>query len=469
MRRAVSLCGMLHGVPDHAARIAAQRRTFASGATLTLAARRSALEELRASLRRHEDAVLEALTADLGKPAAEAYSSELGYLYQEIRYALRHLPGWMRPRGARWDIAQFPGRARIHREPFGVALIIGPWNYPVQLLLAPLVAALAAGNVAILKPSELTPASEAVVGRIIADAFDPAWVSVVTGDATMTRALLQQRFDKIFFTGSTAVGRKVMVAAAHHLTPVTLELGGKSPAVVAADADVATAARRIVWGKFLNSGQTCVAPDFVAVHASVKEALSEALISEVQARYGPDPQPEEHLARLVHRGHAERLRDLMQGERILFGGSIDAEARFAPPTILEVSDWESPIMREEIFGPLLPLLSFDDEEALIARLRERPKPLALYLFSRDRALHNRFRRGVASGGLVINGTLQHIISSNLPFGGVGESGMGSYHGRAGFEAFTRPRSELHLPARLPWSLADVRKLPPLAQLRRLMR
>jgi aldehyde dehydrogenase (NAD+) len=460
---------MLHGVPDHAARLAAQRRTFASGATLPLAARREALEGLRESIRRHEEAVLEALAADLGKPAPEAFSSEIGYLYQEIRHALRHLPNWMRPRAARWDLAQFPGRARIHREPFGVALIIGPWNYPVQLLLAPLVAALAAGNVVLLKPSELTPASEKVVERIIADAFDPAWVSVVTGDATMTRALLQQRFDKIFFTGSTAVGRKVMVAAAHHLTPVTLELGGKSPAIVAADADIASAARRIVWGKFLNAGQTCVAPDFVAVHVDVKDALVVALIAEVRLRYGDDPRPDGELARLLHRGHAERLRDLLQGERILLGGNIDAEVPFAPPTILETSGWETPIMREEIFGPLLPLITFEDDDALIETLRERPKPLALYLFSRDRQRHGRYRRGLASGGLVINGTLQHIISSNLPFGGVGESGMGSYHGRAGFEAFSRPRSELHLPARLPWSLADVRRLPTLAQLRRLMR
>jgi aldehyde dehydrogenase (NAD+) len=460
---------MLHGVPDHAARLAAQRRTFASGATLPLAARRAALEGLRDALRRHEEAVLEALAEDLGKPAHEAFSSEVGYLYQEIRHALRHLSSWMRPRSARWDLAQFPGRGRIHREPFGVALIIGPWNYPVQLLLAPLVAALAAGNVAFLKPSELTPASEAVLERIIADAFDPAWVSVVTGDAAMTRALLQQRFDKIFFTGSTAVGRKVMVAAAHHLTPVTLELGGKSPAIVAADADIASAARRIVWGKFLNAGQTCVAPDFVAVHADVKEALVAALIAEVRRRYGSDPGPDEPFARLLHRGHAERLRDLMQGERILWGGSVDVDTRFAPPTILEASGWDAPIMREEIFGPLLPLITFDDEGALIERLRNRPKPLALYLFSRDRHLHGRIRRGVASGGLVINGTLQHIISSNLPFGGVGESGMGSYHGRAGFDAFSRPRSELHLPARLPWSLADVRRVPTLAQLRRLMR
>lgn len=460
---------MLHGVPDHAARIAALRRHFATGATLPMHARRAALEALRDALRRHEEAVLSALAEDLGKPASEAFASEIGYLYLEIRHALRHLSRWMHPRTARWDLAQFPGRARIHREPFGVVLIIGPWNYPVQLVLSPLVAALAGGNVALIKPSEQTPASEQVVARIIEDAFDPAWVSVVAGDAAMSRALLQQRFDKIFFTGSTAVGRKVMVAAAHHLTPVTLELGGKNPTIVAADADVATAARRIVWGKFLNSGQTCAAPDFVAVHASIKETLIAALIAEINTRYGIDPRPDAQLARLLHRGHVERMQDLLQGERVVHGGEIDTEARFIPPTIVDAHDWDAPIMREEIFGPLLPVIAFDDTEALIERLRGRPKPLALYLFSRDPRLHARVRRSLTSGGLVINGTLQHIISANLPFGGVGESGMGSYHGQAGFEAFTRPRSELQLPARLPWSLADVRRSAPLAQLRRWMR
>lgn len=449
--------------------LARQRRFFESGATRTLAARREALGRLQEALRRFEDDILEALERDLGKPASEAYSSEIGILYLELRHAQRHLARWMRPTSPAWDLLQFPGRARVEREPLGVALIIGPWNYPVQLLLAPLIGALAAGNVVVLKPSEVSVHSEALIRRLIEHAFEPEWVSVVQGDAAATRALLQQRFDKIFFTGSTRVGRKVMMAAAHHLTPVTLELGGKSPAIVAPDADLDVAARRIVWGKFLNAGQTCVAPDFVVVPKARQSDALHALRSEIRRRYGDEPSESGSYGRLVSREQTARLLELLEGQRIAHGGRADLEGRYLEPTLLDAPDWEAPVMREEIFGPILPVVPYDDEAALLQRLAERPKPLALYLFTRDARRVERVRRSLRFGGMVVNGTLQHIFSPQLPFGGVGESGLGSYHGRASFEAFSRPRSELHLPASWPPSIADARRPAPLPWLRRFFR
>ena len=457
---------MVSGLPGHAQLLTLQRGFFESGATRPLAARLAALKRLEESLRHHEEAILEALERDLGKPPSEAYSSEIGVLYLELRYARRRLARWLRPKRASWDLLHFPGRAEVRREPFGVALIIGPWNYPVQLLLAPLIGALAAGNVVVLKPSEISSHSEALVRRIVEHAFAPEWVSVVEGDAATTRALLQQRFDKIFFTGSTRVGRKVMLAAAQHLTPVTLELGGKCPAVVANDANIALAARRIVWGKFLNAGQTCVAPDFVVVPKARQSDMLHALRSEVRRRFGDDPSQSPHYGRLVSRDHGARLVELLQGANIAHGGRFDLDQRYLEPTLLDAPDWDAQVMREEIFGPILPVVPFDDEGELLERLAQRPKPLALYLFTRDRARIERVRTALQVGGMVVNGTLQHIVSPRLPFGGVGESGLGSYRGAASFEAFSRPRSELHLPASWPWSMGDVRQPPPLSWMRR---
>lgn len=446
-----------------------QRRHFRTGATLPVEARLSALRALRRAIVEHEDQILAALREDLGKPCAEAYTSEIAFLYLEIDHALKRLRRWMRPRLAAWDVAQFPGWGRVHREPYGVSLIVGPWNYPFQLLLAPLVGALAGGNTAILKPSEMAPATEVLSAKVIDQAFDPSHVAVVRGGAEVGRALLELPFDKVFFTGSTRVGREVMAAAARHLTPVTLELGGKNPVIVDADASLAIAARRIVWGKFLNAGQTCVAPDFVAVRRSEYPALVGALIHELRQRYGPDPRSSPKYGRILDRRNVRRLAGLLEGQRLLHGGAIDAEARYVAPTLIDAPDWDAPLMREEVFGPLLPLLPYDDLDALMERLRDLGTPLALYLFTRERRTVDRVRRGVPSGGLLVNGTVQHIVSPNLPFGGVGQSGMGDYHGRAGFEAFTRRRSELRLPAAVPATFADARRSPPLRWLRRLLR
>lgn len=449
--------------------VESQRRHFRTGATLPAEARLSALRALRRAIVEHEDQILAALREDLGKPRAEAYTSEIAFLYLEIDHALKRLRRWMRPRLAAWDVAQFPGWGRVQREPYGVSLIVGPWNYPFQLLLAPLVGALAGGNTAILKPSEMAPATEALSAKVIAQAFDPSHVAVVRGGAEVGRALLELPFDKVFFTGSTRVGREVMAAAARHLTPVTLELGGKNPVIVDADASLAIAARRIVWGKFLNAGQTCAAPDFVAVHRSAYPALVGALIHELRQRYGADPRSSPEYGRILDRRNVLRLAGLLEGQRVLHGGAIDAEARYVAPTLVDAPAWDAPLMRDEVFGPLLPLLPYDDLDALMERLRDLGTPLALYLFTRERRTVGRVRRGVPSGGLLVNGTVQHIVSPNLPFGGVGQSGMGDYHGRAGFEAFTRRRSELRLPAAVPATFADARRSPPLRWLRRLLR
>jgi len=446
-----------------------QRRHFRTGATLPAEARLGALRALRRTIAEHEDQILAALREDLGKPRAEAYTTEIAFLYSEIDHALKRLRRWMRPSLAAWDVAQFPGWGRVHREPYGVSLVVGPWNYPFQLLLAPLVGALAGGNTTILKPSEMAPATEALSAKVIAQAFDPSHVAVVRGGTEVGRALLELPVDKVFFTGSTRVGREVMAAAARHLTPVTLELGGKNPVIVDAGASLAIAARRIVWGKFLNAGQTCAAPDFVAVHRSEYPALVGALIHELRQRYGADPRSSPEYGRIIDRRNVLRLAGLLDGQRLLHGGAIDAEARYVAPTLIDAPAWDAPLMREEVFGPLLPLLPYDDLDALMERLRDLGTPLALYLFTRERRTLGRVRNGVPSGGLLVNGTVQHIVSPNLPFGGVGQSGMGDYHGRAGFEAFTRRRSELRLPAAVPATFADARRSPPLRWLRRLLR
>jgi len=449
--------------------LARQREHFWSGRTRSLPARQEALGRLRAGIRAREEAILAALSADLGKSPEEAYATEIAFLYQELRFAERHLRKWVRSQRVRRDLLQFPGRGRIHREPFGCCLLLGPWNYPFQLLLAPLVGALAGGNTAILKPSEVAPASEAVLAELIADSFEEGQVAVVRGGVDTSEALLALPFDKIFFTGSTRVGHLVAATAAQRLIPCTLELGGKSPTIVGKSADVSLAARRIVWGKFLNAGQTCVAPDFVLVHHNHYDALLRKLDLEIRARFGEDPRLHPQYGRIIHRGHHDRLTALLQGESPLRGGEADAEDLYLAPTVIAEPTPDSPLLEEEIFGPILPVLPFESTEEVISRLRDQPAPLALYLFSRDAQELSLLRKSLPSGGICVNGTLLHLLSPRLPFGGVGSSGMGNYHGKASFEAFTRPRSELQMPARWPWHLTDRRRPLPLAFLRRWLR
>jgi aldehyde dehydrogenase (NAD+) len=417
------------------------------------------LRRLRASIIRHRQALYDGVWADFRKSAAEFEITEMQIVLGEIAHTIRHLRRWMRPRRVPTPPLLTGTTARVRLEPRGQVLILAPWNYPFQLLFGPLVAAVAAGNVALLRPSEKVPATAAAMARIVAEAFPEDEVAMVTGGIPTADALLELPFDHFFFTGSTAVGRKVMHAAAEHLATVTLELGGKSPAIVDRSGDVAQAAERIVWGKMVNAGQTCVAPDYVLVHeadapaflAAARDALARFYGSGQAARMSRD------FARLVDRRAFERLADALhrtvaEGARVEAGGETDAEERYIAPTVLSSVRPDAPVMREEIFGPILPVLTVRSTDEALAFVNARPRPLALYLFSRDRGVTDRVLRGTTAGGTVVNHVICHLANPDLPFGGVGESGQGSYHGLAGFRAFSHERAVLHAGR---WSLAPL--------------
>jgi aldehyde dehydrogenase (NAD+) len=450
-------------------RLASMRAFFDARKASSILARKVCLRRLAAAIRGREDNLLAALRADLGKPTIEAYASEVGYVLGDIAHALRHLDAWARPRRVPTPLGLWPGRCRVESVPAGVVLILGPWNYPLQLLFSPLVSALAAGNCACLKPSEFAPHTAQAVASLAADCFDPGHVAVIQGGPETAEALLAQRFDHVFFTGSTPVGKRVMAAAAHNLTPVTLELGGKSPCVVCADASLRVAARRIVWGKFLNAGQTCVAPDYALVHRSVADRFLALAAGAVGEFFGPDPKASPDYARIVSRGHVQRLAACLASGRVVCGGQTDADARYVAPTILAEPDHGSPAMQEEIFGPILPVLAFDDLRDAVAAIRARPPPLVLYVFAGDRSAAKRIADGIECGSVAINETVRFLSNRRLPFGGVGASGMGRSHGQAGFECFSRSRSVLDRSARFdPRVLYPPYRIP-LALFRRLSR
>jgi len=437
----------------------AQRVYFRSHATRPLEFRRARLRELQAAIETHEQELLAALHADLHKHPQEAYASEIGVVLGEIRHALNHLPQWMKPRRGRMSLLTLPGRSLIHSEPYGVALIIAPWNYPFQLLFTPLVGAIAAGNCVCVKPSEITPHTSAVMARLIRTTFPAHYIAVVEGGVSETEALLEQHFDTIFFTGSTRVGRSVMTAAARHLTPVTLELGGKSPCIVCADSPLEITARRIVWGKFMNVGQTCVAPDYVLVDRSIRDALIAAMSQEIRAFYGADPLASPDYGRIVNRQHFDRLAAYLSQGTIIHGGRTSPGDLYIEPTLLSDVPQDTPVMKEEIFGPILPVMDFTDFEQALAFVRERPAPLALYLFTKDRQTQRRLVEETRAGGVCLNDTVVHLLGKDLPFGGVGESGMGSYHGQASFEAFTHHKPVME---RTLWGDSSLR-YPPFQQ------
>ena len=428
--------------------VATMREPVSAGATRSLAWRLEQLGRLEQLVDSHEEAIREALAADLGKPALEA-QFELVAVRQELRHTRRHLRRWMAPTRVPLDLPLRPGRAWVQPEPLGCVLIIGPWNYPAQLCLHPLVSALAAGNTAVLKPSEHAPRTAALLAAAVADHFPAAVVQVVTGDGAVAAALLEHRFDHILFTGGGRVGRLVMAAAARHLTPVTLELGGKSPAIVLADADLAVTARRLAWGKGLNAGQTCIAPDHLLVEAPVRQALVEGIAAELTRFYGADPLASPDLGSIVNEAQYARLAELLEGARrrgqILHGGQHDPQRRRIAPTLLAVEDPADPLMEEELFGPLLPVLTVGSLEEALRQVRSRPKPLALYLFSRSGEAREQLLNGTSSGSACINDVVMQAGVTALPFGGVGESGLGRYHGRAGFEAFSHARSVVSRP------------------------
>lgn len=430
--------------------VARQRYFFGTQATKPYDFRLKQLQKLSVWMDENEQAVLEALQSDLGKCAYEAYLTELAMVKQELRDAMRHLKGWMKPRRARTAVGQLPGTCCVYSEPYGVTLIMSPWNYPFQLTVAPLIGAVSAGNCAVIKPSAYSAATSALLKRMTGELFEPEYIACVEGGRQENAALLHQRFDYIFFTGSPGVGRLVMEKASAHLTPVSLELGGKSPVIVDETADIALAARRIAWGKWLNAGQTCVAPDYVLVHQRCEEALVEALIQQIRAMYTSAPLANPDYPQIINQRHFERLAGLMQSGVIAHGGQLDPASRRIAPTLLTDVDWDSPVMQEEIFGPLLPILPYRRLEEALDRIRQRPKPLALYLFTRSKAVEARVLREVSFGGGCVNDTVLHLATSHMPFGGVGESGMGGYHGRYSFETFSHFKSILKR-----WAKPDV--------------
>ncbi len=420
------------------------RSTFGEGTTRTLGWRVEQLSGLLRLLDEGENELLDALAADLGKPRLEGWGYDLAVTAAEVRFALAHLKRWTRPERVRIPLVAFPGRAHIRREPLGVALVLAPWNYPVYLLLTPLAAALAAGNCVVGKPSELAPATSAALARLVPRYLDPAAVTIVEGGVPEATALLAERWDHILYTGNAAVGRVVARAAAEHLTPVTLELGGKSPVLVDATANLETAARRIAWGKWMNAGQTCVAPDHVLVAVEVADELTERIVAATTRFYGEDPKASPDYARIVNDRHFARLSALADdgGHKVVHGAQRDAATRYLAPTVVtEVADGAA-VMGEEIFGPILPVLAVADVDEAIDRVNEHDKPLALYAFSSSSASVARILERTSSGGVCLNGTILQLAVPGLPFGGVGASGSGSYHGRAGFETFSHRKAVL---------------------------
>ena len=422
------------------------RRHFEAGVTKSLAWRLSQLEALEHFLMEREQDILAALRADLGKPETEAFGSELGMASSELRYMRKRLPSWMKPKRVRTSLLALPGRSYVYAEPLGITLNIGAWNYPLLLMVMPTAGAIAAGNCVVLKPSELAPQTSALVAKWIPKYLDPRAIRVVEGGAPETTALLRESWDHIFYTGSARVGRIVMEAAARHLTPVTLELGGKSPCIVDETADLNLAAKRIVFGRFYNAGQTCLAPDYVLVHERVHDALVNRMVSAIREFYGDDPRRSPDFARIVNERHHDRLTRLLDSGEVVTGGQADRSERYIAPTILKNVSEDAPAMQEEIFGPILPVISVSGMGSAISYVNRLPKPLALYLFSRDEGIQERVISETSAGGTTINHVMLHLSVHELPFGGVGESGLGRYRGRRSFQTFSNERAVLKKPS-----------------------
>ena len=423
---------------------AAQKAFFRSGKTLDIDYRLSALKRLKAAIKRWEKPLIEALWADLHKSYEEAYLTELSIVLGEIDNHIRHLKSWASPKRYSTPLKMFPSRSKVISEPLGNSLIISPWNYPVQLLLNPLVGAISAGCTAILKPSPYVESVSKVIEELISESFDEEYIAVVQGNRDVNTTLLEQRYDIIFFTGSPSLGRKVMAAAAKNLTPVVLELGGKSPCIVDKGADLGTIARRIAWGKSLNAGQTCIAPDYLLVHKDVKEALIAAIAQEFKSLLGDNPKECRHFVRIVNDKAFDRLVGYLDGAEVVVGGEHDKATRYIAPTIIDNVSLDNPIMQEEIFGPIFPVVTFSNIDEAISLVTEREKPLALYYFG-DNKTANHVLKHTSSGGACVNDTIMHIANEKLPFGGVGNSGMSSYHGRESFDVFSHRRAVVTTP------------------------
>jgi NAD-dependent aldehyde dehydrogenases len=417
-----------------------QHDYFTKGETLELSFRRNALIQLQTAIKKYEAEILEALHKDLNKAPFEGYASEVGIIYTELKDAIHNLNRWNRKKKVRTPIVHFLSHSYMVSEPYGTVLILSPWNYPFQLTIAPLIGAIAGGNCVTVKPSAYSPNTSAMITKLLRECFEERYIAVVEGGREANQELLDQPFNYIFFTGSVAVGKKVMEAASKNLTPVTLELGGKSPCIVDKDANINLAAKRIIWGKTLNSGQTCVCPDYLLVHKDVKKDLLEAMKKYSKEFFGEMPCQNEEYPKIINQKHFDRLKGLLTNGKIIIGGEYNEETLQISPTILDQVTWNDPVMEEEIFGPILPVLEFEDMNDVITMVNSHPKPLALYLFTNNKIIEDQVISRVSFGGGCINDTLVHLATSYMPFGGVGESGMGGYHGKWSFDTFTHQKS-----------------------------
>ncbi len=413
-----------------------QKEFYGSGSSLSYRFRLEALKKLKASILQYEEDIYDALWKDLHKSKFEAYASEIGFVLEELSFHIRKLKGWMKPKKVSSGLTMFPASTYKYHEPLGNVLIIAPWNYPFQLLMAPLIGAISAGNTVILKPSEYSGYTAAVIEKLIENTFDEEFIKVFTGDARVSQTLLKLKFNHIFFTGSPRVGKLVMKAAAEQMTPVTLELGGKSPCIVDETAKLKLAATRIMWGKLLNAGQTCIAPDYLLVHESVKEQIMPALVAAIKSFYGEDEKLSPDFPRIISKPNMERLAALIDGADVYYGGKYDVDEKYFQPTLLDNVSFDDVVMQQEIFGPILPVITYSNLNEVIEKVNARPKPLALYLFSESKKTQKQVLQRVPAGGVSINDTLMHIVNNKVPFGGVGNSGMGGYHGYYSFELFS---------------------------------
>ncbi|HNY77190.1 MAG: aldehyde dehydrogenase [Sedimentisphaerales bacterium] len=450
--------------------VSRQRRFFGSGATLPCEVRLERLRRLLDAIAKHEDVLHAALAKDLCKPPFESYLTETGFSRYDLRHTIKRLKKWMKPKRVRTPLLAQPGRSWILYCPLGVNLIVSPFNYPIQLAIVPLTAAIAAGNTAVVKTSELTPACSEATRQLIEEVFDPEYAACVTGGVEESTALLNQKFDHIFFTGSPRVGAIVMRAAAEHLTPVTLELGGKSPCIVHHDAKMSVAANRIAFAKFLNAGQTCVTPDYVMVHRRVERQFIDCLKQRISEMYGPDPAASGDFARIVNAEHCRRIASLIDPAKVVIGGQYNIEKRFIAPTVMSGVTVDDKVMSEEIFGPVLPVMTYDELDEVYETIAGLPQhPLAFYVFSESKTVQQELIQRIPFGGGCINHCMQHLVNPNLPFGGVGQSGIGSYHGFSGFERFSHKKSILKAATRFDLSLVYPPYQGKLARVRRIMK
>lgn len=422
--------------------VLSQKNYFYGGNTRGIAFRKKQLQLLKETVQKREHEIMDALKKDLNKGEFEAYLTEIGFFYSELNDMQKNMDYWATPQKQKAPLSHVGSKSYIHKDPYGVTLIISPWNYPFQLAMTPLIGAIGAGNTAIIKPSELTPNTSMVIRDIIASTFPEEYIAVVEGDAEVSQALLRQKLDYIFFTGSKQTGKKVMIQAAENLIPMTLELGGKNPAIVTEDADLKLAAKRIVWGKFLNAGQTCVAPDYVLIHESSRRKFLKLLVQFTNKFFGPEVRGKRSYPRIISEDHVDRLAKLLNKEKILYGGGYDRDSRKMEPTIMMDVSMEDPVMADEIFGPILPIVSYQYEHEVLDIVRERPDPLALYLFTENKDTEDFIINNLSFGGGSINDTIMHITTPYLPFGGVGASGHGAYHGKDSFDTFTHRKSIL---------------------------